>query len=150
MSKALLRHNILATNLRQMLKNKIFYQLWTEPLHYHHHRRRRHCRRRRHHHHHLSLNHEGRWGTTDDFTQFPPFFAVLHCPLELCDFQACPFPDFVFPPLPLSALSFYPFLLCLARWSWSDPMNGRHDRTTALCIPLRWSGGLRAVWLPAG
>ena len=29
----------------------------------------------RHHHHHLSLNHEGRWGTTDDFaTCFLHFF----------------------------------------------------------------------------
>ena len=36
-------------------------------------------------------------------------FAVLHCPLGLADFQACPFPDVVFPPLPLSALSSFPF-----------------------------------------
>ena len=36
---------------------------------------------------------------------FPPFFPVLHCPLGLGELQACPFPDVVFPPLPLSALS---------------------------------------------
>ena len=31
-------------------------------------------------------------------------FPVLHCPLGLAELQACPFPDVVFPPLPLSAL----------------------------------------------
>ena len=57
--------------------------------------------------HHLSLYREGRWGTTDDFTT--SFFPVLHCPLGLGELQACPFPDAVFPPLPLSALSSSPF-----------------------------------------
>ena len=33
-------------------------RLHSPPSHHHHH----------HHHHHLSLNHEDRWGTTDDFT----------------------------------------------------------------------------------
>ena len=61
-------------------------------------------------HYHLSLNHEGRWGTTDDLaTSFLHFFPVLHCPLGLGELQACPFPDVVFPPLPLSALSSSPF-----------------------------------------
>ena len=36
-------------------------------------------------------------------------FPVLHCPLGLAELQACPFPDLVFPPLPLSALSSSPF-----------------------------------------
>ncbi|WP_419631123.1 hypothetical protein, partial [Thiolapillus sp.] len=36
-------------------------------------------------------------------------FPVLHCPLGLGELQACPFPDIVFPPLPLSALSSSPF-----------------------------------------
>ena len=35
----------------------------------------------------------------------PPFFPVLHCPLGLDEHQACPFPDVVFPPLFMSALS---------------------------------------------
>ena len=35
---------------------------------------------------------------------FSIFFPVLHCEL-----QACPFPDVIFPPLPLSALSSFPF-----------------------------------------
>ena len=38
---------------------------------------------------------------------------VLHCPLGLGKIQACPFPDVVFPPLPLSALSSSPFLCAL-------------------------------------
>ena len=78
-------------------------RIWVEPiwdnleLHYHYH-------------HHLSLNREGRWGTTDEsatiFHHFPP---LLHCPLGLAELEAYPFPDVVFPPLPLSALSSSPF-----------------------------------------
>ena len=34
---------------------------------------------------------------------------VSFCPLGLAELQACPFPDVVFPPLPLSALSSSPF-----------------------------------------
>ena len=67
----------------------------------------RHCDN---HHHHQSLNCKGRWSTTDDFTtSFLLFFSVLHCPLRLCELQACPFPDVVFPLLLLSALSSPPF-----------------------------------------
>ena len=36
-------------------------------------------------------------------------FPVIHCPLGPAELQACPFPDVVFPPLPLSALSSTPF-----------------------------------------
>ena len=36
-------------------------------------------------------------------------FLVFHCPLGLAELQACSFPDVVFPPLPLSALSSSPF-----------------------------------------
>ena len=36
-------------------------------------------------------------------------FPCSHCPLGLGEFQVCPFPDVVFPPLPLSALSSSPF-----------------------------------------
>ena len=38
-----------------------------------------------------------------------PVFPVLHCPLGLAELQACSFPDVVFPPLLLSALSSSPF-----------------------------------------
>ena len=61
------------------------------------------------HHHHLSLNYEGRWGATDDFATSFLHFPVLYCPLGLGELQACPFPDVIFPPLPLSALSSSPF-----------------------------------------
>ena len=37
------------------------------------------------------------------------FFPVLHCPLGLAELQTCPFPDVVFPPLPLSTFSSSPF-----------------------------------------
>ena len=43
------------------------------------------------------------------WVQFSPFFPVLHCPLGSAELKACPFPDVVFPPLPLSALSFSSF-----------------------------------------
>ena len=60
------------------------------------------------HHHHPYLN-RGSFGHHKWFlNQFPPFSPVLHCPLGLSEVQACPFPDVVFPPLPLSALSSSP------------------------------------------
>ena len=68
--------------------------------HYHHHH---------HHHHHQSLNREGRWATTDDLQPVFSIFPVLRCPLGLAELEAYPFPDVVFPPLPLSALSSSPF-----------------------------------------
>ena len=37
--------------------------------------------------------------------QFSQFSPVLHCLLGLGELQVCPFPDVVFPPLLLSALS---------------------------------------------
>ena len=82
--------------------------------------------------------------------QFPRLFPVLHCPLGLGELQACPFPGVVFPPHLLSALSFSPLSLYLARWPKPDLMNGRHDHTTAVCVSLRSSGDLNVVQLPAG
>ena len=35
--------------------------------------------------------------------------CVLFCPLGLSELQACPFSDVVFTPIPLSALSSFPF-----------------------------------------
>ena len=46
-------------------------------------------------------------------------------------------------------LVFFPLSLCLARWFLPDLMNGKHDRTTAVCVSLQWSG-LRVVRLLAG
>ena len=84
---------------------------------------------------HLSLYREGRWF----HNHFSPFFLLLHHPLGLGELLACPFPDVVFLPLPLSALSSSPLSLCLARWFWPNLINGRHIHTTAVCVFLRWS-----------
>ena len=74
---------------------------------------------------HVSLNRQGRWGTRWFRSQFPPFFPVPHCPLGLGVLHACQFPDVVFPPLPLSAVSSSPFLCALQdgfgqTWSTGD------------------------------
>ena len=48
--------------------------------------------------------------------------------------------------------SIFPVLHCPLRLANSRPdlINGRHDHTTAVCLSLRWPGGLRVVRLPAG
>ena len=93
-------------------------------------------------HHHQSLNHEGHWGTTDDFaTSFIHFSLFSTALWDLRELQACPFPYVVFPSLPLSALSSSPFLRALQ--DGFGLMNGRHDHTTAVCVSLRSSGGFR-------
>ena len=81
--------------------------------------------------------------------QFHPFFSVLNCPLAIGKLQACHslmLSSYLFFSIPC----FLPLSLCLARWFWSDLMNGRHANITAVCISLRWSGGLCVVSLPAG
>ena len=32
------------------------------------------------------------------------------------------------------SLVFFPLSLCLARWFWSDLMNGRHEHATVICV----------------
>ena len=59
--------------------------------------------------------------------QFPPVSPVLHCSLGLNELQACPFPEVVFPPLPLPALSSSPFHCALQNgfgqtW-WTIPLQ---------------------------
>ena len=63
---------------------------------------------------HLSLNCEGCWGSTGDFTTSFLHFSLLSTaiwdlacsrPVVLGELKACPFPGVVFQPLPLSALS---------------------------------------------
>ena len=85
--------------------------------------------------------------------QFPPFFSVLHCPLGLGEFQACPFSDVVFPPLPLPALSSSPIHCALEdgfgqTWWTEDrivPMQFAslyndllRYKTTFFCLTRRW------------
>ena len=99
-----------------------------------------------HHDHHLSLDHERRWGTKNDFVT-----SFLH--FSLFSTWWTPGPSIPWCCLPTSSsvcLAFFPLSPCLARWFWPALMNGRHDHTTTVCISLRWSGGLRVVQLPAG
>ena len=102
------------------------------------------------HHHHLSLNREGRWGTRDDFTT-----SFLHSSLfstalwDLANSRPS-IPRCCLPTSSSVCPVFFPLSLCLARWFWSNLMNGRHDHTTAVYVYVQWSGGLRVVRLPAG
>ena len=104
---------------------------------------------RHHHHHHQFLNREGRWGTTDDFAT-----SFLHFPLFSTALWDLPNSR----PVHSQMLSSHLFLSlpCLLR-PFTVPcsmvlamMNGKHDHTTAVCVSLRWSGGLREVKLLAG
>ena len=84
-----------------------------------------------------------------------PISSIFPCsplPSRTWRMQVCPFPDVVFPPLPLSALFPPPptLLLCLARRFWPGLMSRWHIHTTAVCVSSRWSAGLRVVRLPAG
>ena len=78
------------------------------------------------HHHHLSLDREGRWGTTDDFAT-----SFLH--FSLFSTALCPFSDVVFPPLPLSALFSSPFQCAL------QDGFGQTCRTGDMTIPLQFA-----------
>ena len=49
----------------------------------------------------------------DFATSFLHFFPLLYCPLGPAELQACPFPNVVFLPLSLSALSSSPFYRAL-------------------------------------
>ena len=105
------------------------------------------------HHLHFSLNRQGRWGITDDFTT-----SFLHCSLfstALWDLaKSKPVYSFIFCShllvVVVVCLVFFPLSLCLARWFWPDLMNGKHYRTTAVCVSLRSLEGLRVVQLSAG
>ena len=75
--------------------------------------------------------------------QFSPFFPVLHCPLGLAELQACLFPNVVYPPLPLSALSSSPFHCAL------QDGFGQTWWTENMTIPLQFAslhGGQVFVW----
>ena len=102
------------------------------------------------HHHYLSHNHEGRWGTTDDFaTSFLHFSLFSTALWDLVN--SMPIHSLMLSSHLFSVcLVFFPLSLCLAIWFWPELMNGKHDHTTAVCVSLRSSGGLRVVRLPAG
>ena len=67
------------------------------------------------------------------FHKLPPFFLVLHCPLGLGELQACPVPNVVFPPLPLSAFSSSPFHCAL------QDGFGQTWWTEDMAIPLQFA-----------
>ena len=90
----------------------------------------------------------GRWF----HNQFPPFFSVLHCPLGHGELQACPFPDVVFPPLPLSTFSSFPFHCALQDgfgqtwWTGDCPC---HFSLRLFTMVRRSSCGPTACWILA-
>ena len=82
-----------------------------------------------------------------------PVFSFYPCsplPFGTCRTQGLSIPWCCLPTSSSVCLVFFPLSLCLARWSWSDLMNGKYDHTTAVCVSLRSSGALRVVQLPAG
>ena len=82
-----------------------------------------------------------------------PVFSIFSCsplPSGTCRIQGLSIPWCCLPTSSSVCLVSFPLSLCLARWVWPDLMNGKHDHTTAVCVSLRWSGGLRVLHLPAG
>ena len=107
---------------------------------YHHH----------HHHHYLSPDREGRLGTTDDFAtsflHFPLFSTALWDLPNSSPVYSLMLSSHLFPCLPCLLFPFtVPCKIVLP-----DLMNGRYDHTTAGCVSLLSSGGLRVVHLPNG
>ena len=101
----------------------------------------------------LSLNREGRWGTTDDFAtsflHFPLFSIVI---LDFAKSRPVHSP-MMSSHLFLCLLVFFPLSLCLARLFWLDLMNGSHVQTTAILrlftMVRRSSCGPMACWILA-
>ena len=84
--------------------------------------------------------------------QFPPFLPLLHCPLGLAELQACPFPDVVFPLLPLSALSSSPFTVpCKMVFARPDERETwpYHCSLHLFTMFRRFSCGPTAFWILA-
>ena len=74
-----------------------------------------------------------------------PVSSILPCsPLPSGTWRT---PGLVFQALPLSALSSFPFYCALQDGFGQTWRTG--DHTTAVCVSLQWSGGLRVVRLPA-
>ena len=102
-------------------------------------------------HPHQSLNREGCRGTIDDFaTSFLHFSlfstALWDLPISR-PVHSLMLSSYLFPCLPCLLP---PFIVPCKGGGWSDLMNGKLVHTTAVCISLRLSGGLRVVQLPAG
>ena len=103
-----------------------------------------------HHHHHQSLNHEGHWGTTDDFAtsflHFSLFSTALWDLPNSRPVHSLMLSSYLFLCLPCLLPPFtMPCNMVLAR-----PDEFEQDHTTAVCVSLPLSGGFRVVRLPAG
>ena len=98
-----------------------------------------------HHHHYLSLDHEGRWGTTDDSQPISTIFPCSPLPSGTWRTPGLSIPWCFLPTSSSVCLVFFPLSLCLARCFWPDLINGRHDHTTEVCVSLWWSGHLCVV-----
>ena len=100
--------------------------------------------------HHLSLNREGRWGTTDDFaTSFFLFSLVSTAFWDLANSR--PVHSLILSShLFLCLPCLLPRLTVLCKMVLARPGERENDHTTAVCVSLRWSGGLRVVRLSAG
>ena len=95
---------------------------------------------------HLSLNNEGRWGTTDDFKT-----SFLHCLISTALWDLAN-------SRPVHSLrSFHLFLFASSvphftvpcKMVLARPNDGKHIHISSFCVTLRWSGGLRVVRLLA-
>ena len=88
---------------------------------------------------HLSLKHEGRWGTTDDFAtsflHFPLFSTALWDLANSRLVHSLMLSTHLFLCLPCLLPPFtVPCKMVLVRL-----MNGRHDHTTAVCVSLPYA-----------
>ena len=101
------------------------------------------------HHHYVSINQEGCWGTTDDFTSGFLHFSLFSTSLwDLANSRPVHslMSSHLFLCLPCLLSPFnVPCKMVLARL-----MNGRHDHSIAVGVSLRWSGSLCVVRLPVG
>ena len=75
--------------------------------HHHHHH---------HHYHHLSLNCEGRWGTTDDFTTSFLHFSLFSTALWDLANSNLSIPWSCLPTSSSVCFVFFPLSLCFVRW----------------------------------
>ena len=89
---------------------------WYGRHHHHHH----------HHHHHLSLNREGRLGTTDDFTTVSSIFLCSPLSSGTWRTPGLSIPWWCLPTSSSVCLVFFPLSPCLAKWFWPDLMNGKY------------------------
>ena len=103
--------------------------------------------------HHLSLNREGRWGTTWFCNQFSPFFPCFPLPSGTLRTPGLSIPDVVFPPVPLSALSSSHFHCAVCKMVLARPDEREawpyHCSLRLFMMVRRSSCGPIACWILA-